>query len=134
MNVSAMISSAMISTVIAISIVLAAQLPAAAQSPTTILIDIERGRLEWEWTQGSGGPAESFRIECTDDQGRTVTTDIADPTARMIPLARAIDRVGTWTCVARAANAFGLSDPSPSVTFQAGRRPAPPATMRIVVE
>lgn len=107
---------------------------AAAQPPLTILVDIDRGRLEWEWSQGTMGPADGFRTECTNAQGRTVVADVADPNARTMPLSRAIDSVGTWTCVAKAYNAFGVSDPSNSVTFEAGRRPSAPGNTRIVVQ
>lgn len=125
-------SSAKVLT-IATTLLLAATV-ASAQSPTTILVDVDRGRLEWEWSQGTGGPADGFRTECTNAQGHVVSADLADPNARTMPLSRAIDSVGTWTCVARAYNAFGVSDPSPSVTFEAGRRPGPPNAMRLVVQ
>jgi len=106
----------------------ATQLPPPS-SPTKV--SIEKARLSWNWTQGTGGPASEFRFECGSVSG--VYTIFY--TAPAQPLNAAVKDVvgspGKYFCVVKAANAGGKSDPSNEVFFEAVGLPIAPGDLDV---
>ena len=103
-------------------------LPAAAQTS----IDLNAANFYWDWTQGAGGPVEQFKIKCGPATGSyTMTTLVAQPTARSFPVKNAIAGAGSYYCVVTAANSTGESPPSGEVFFVAGVTPSSPSNFRV---
>lgn len=115
------------STGIAVSFALTVS--AAGAQPLVLSVPLERAKFEWshpdpttvvEWVFECNG-ATAARIP------RTETPSLE------VPLTRVITEPGEYSCRLRAANEFGTSAPSDTVTFKAGHPPAGPTAIRIVV-
>ena len=92
-------------------------LPAGLSAAT---VNIETNELAWDWSQGTGGMVEEFRIKAGPSSGNyTRTTVIPDPNARTLDILTAIGNTGTWFVIATAANTAGESDPSNEISFDA---------------
>lgn len=105
---------------------------ASAFAQQAIAVDIAKAKLVWTWSQGTGGVPAEFRIKCGNTSGSyTKTTPVTNIALRELAIATAINGVGTWFCVATAANEFGESGATAEITFRAGAVPTSPATLVI---
>lgn len=103
-----------------------------AQAQTTISVDINKAKLAWDWTQGTGGIPTEFRVKCGAATGNySRVTTLADPAARGANIRDVITGSGNWFCAVTAANAFGESVPSNEVNFSAGAAPSAPTNARV---
>ena len=104
--------------------------PAWAQS--TIAVDITRARLSWEWTPGTGGLVEAFRMQCGPTAGvYTLLVSVPDPAARSLALSAVVTTPGRYFCVVSAMNQFSESANSNEVSFTAGVGPVAPVDLSI---
>ena len=102
---------------------------------TTVAVDINKAKLAWTWSQGSGSAATQFIVKCGPTTGNyTKITSVTDVTVRQLPVIQAISGPGTWFCVVTAANQFGESAPTSEVTFNAGSIPVSPVGLSVVVQ
>ncbi len=101
-------------------------LPLATQAQTpTLKVNLKDAVLSWTWTQGTEGLVDEFRMLCN------AISHVVGGTARSVGIFDFITAPGTYTCAVRAANAFGVSDPSNSVSFDAGLAPNAPGGLII---
>lgn len=106
-----------------------------AEAQTTISVDINKAKLAWDWTQGSGGTPTEFRVKCGTATGNyTKVTTIADPAARQANVKDVITGSGNWFCAVSAANSFGESGNSNEVPFAAGAAPLAPTNARVTAQ
>lgn len=104
--------------------------PTTLPAQTAIIVDIEKARLTWEWSQGTGGMADDFLLTCTSAaQPTPTTTPITGPATRSVPVKTVITGLGTWTCSVQARNAAGISPASNAVQFIAGTLPFSPTNL-----
>lgn len=100
---------------------------------TTIAIDINKAKLQWQWTQGVGSPADGFSIKCGPTAGSYIRiTNIAPGVLRETAIATVIGGPGTYFCTISAYNEFGESGLSNEVTFRAGTVPDKPNPLVII--
>lgn len=93
-------------------------------TPTTLTADINKAKLVWNWTQGTGGPAEKFVVKCGPTAGTYPTLlELPDPAARSVPVNKVATKPGQYFCVVVAANSIGQGGASNEVSFQAGQTP-----------
>ena len=105
---------------------------ASARAQTVVSVDIRKAKLHWDWTRGTGGTADEFRVKCGNTGGNySKITILADPAAREIPLQQAITGSGNWFCVVTAANQYGESGPSNEIPFSAGDIPSGPTNLTV---
>ena len=99
---------------------------------TVISVDINKARLQWDWTQGTGGAVDKFNVKCgTTPTTVSKVTTIADPAARSANIRDVITGSGQWYCAVNAENGFGVSGDSNQVPFAAGAAPSAPANSRV---
>ncbi len=119
---------------LALALLVAIAVSASAQV-TTLAVDIEQANFTWEWVQGTGGPADEFRIKCGPTSGNYATTyTVPDPSLRSIPVKDVVGTSGNYFCVVSAANAFGESGVSNEVFFDAGTIPVGPTNLKVTVQ
>lgn len=112
------------SLLLALTLLALCAVPAAGQ--TIIAVDINKAKLYWTWTKGTGGDATEFRVKYGQATGTyTKTTPVPAP-ATTTALVSAIAGPGQWYCVVTAANEFGESPPSNEIAFRAGQVPSSP--------
>ena len=119
-----------------VALVLWGIVPAHAQPPLTINVAIDKATFNWSWTQGTGGPADGFRMKCGAASG--TYTLVSPPAsgggaARTMPLSGVVTAPGTYFCAVAAFNLFGESAVSNEVNFTAGFRPDAATGLVIVV-
>ena len=109
--------------------------PAFAQAPavsTQLMVSYSSGNLIWSWVPGIApldGVPDGFTVKCAVGTAGTVPTimkNIADPTARKIPINQVVSTQGQYNCTVVAYNVFGGSADSNRVSFQTGDVPAAP--------
>src|SRR5262245_7322527 len=102
---------------------------------TSLIVDIDKAVLSWNWSQGTGGMAESFDVKCgTTSKVYSQITNLASPSARSIPVRQAITGSGLWYCTVEAVNKYGRSGDAPEATpFDAGAKPSTPDKVMIQV-
>ena len=112
--------------------ILGALLLAASSASAQQAVDLNAANFYWDWSQGTGGPVESFRIKCGPSTGTyTTTAVVGQPTARQYPVRQVIGGAGAYYCVITALNASGESPPSGEVFFVAGVTPSTPSNFRV---
>lgn len=89
-----------------------------------ISVDINRAKLSWTWTQGTGGLASEFRVKCGQTTGVYTRTTIVAYPATIANVKDVITGNGNWFCAVTAANSFGESGLSNEVPFVAGAAPS----------
>ena len=106
----------------------------SAQAQTSVAVDINKAKLMWDWTQGTGGVPAEFLVKCgTTSQNYTRITSVA-PTLRELSVSSAITGSGNWFCTVSAANQFGESANGNEVPFVAGAVPSSPTNMRVTAQ
>ncbi len=95
-----------------------------AQAPT-LKVNLKEAILSWDWSQGTEGAVDEFHMLCN------AISHVVGGTARSVGIFDFITAPGTYTCAVRAANAFGVSDPSNAVSFDAGLAPNAPGGLVI---
>lgn len=110
----------------------------AAYAQTAIVVDINRARLTWDWTQGpepNNGLVEAFNVKCgPSSKTYNRTTTFTDPALRSVPILSVIAGSGTYYCVASASNQYGESGNSNEVFFDAGAAPFPPSNFAVTAQ
>lgn len=104
------------------------------EAQTSISVDINKAKLQWSWSQGTGSPADEFRVKCGPSSGNyTKTTVVPSPTTE-VAVSSAIGGLGAWFCVVTAANQFGESAPTNEISFVAGTIPGAPSGLQVVAQ
>lgn len=98
------------------------------KAQNVVMVDITKAALVWDWSQGSGGMVEEFKITC----GSKVTA--VGPTVRTVVLSTALPGVGQYGCSIVAHNQFGDSPSASWVSFEAGTVPVVPVNLQINVQ
>lgn len=99
---------------------------------TSVSVNINKAKLSWQWTQGTGGVADGFNIKCGNTTGNyTKITTINNPTARTADVKDAITGSGQWFCIVTAFNQFDESAGASEVSFFAGDGPSAPTNLTI---
>jgi hypothetical protein len=111
--------------------------PVGAQ--TAISVDINKAVLRWNWVQGTGDPAQVFKVKCgTQSKVYTRITDILYvPSATntfQTPIRPLIGGSGNWFCAVSAANQIGESGVTNEVNFFAGALPSAPTNAEVVAQ
>lgn len=104
---------------------------AVVRAQTTVAVDINNAKLAWDWSQGTGGPPDEFRVKCGSSTGNYSRVTSVGPTARELSVKAAITGSGNWFCAVSAANQFGESANSNEVNFAAGASPSSPTGLRV---
>jgi len=61
--------------------------------------------IEWDWSQGSGGTIEGFKIKCGRSTGSySIITTVTNTAARSYDLYSVTDGKGLWYCTVSAYN------------------------------
>lgn len=111
-------------------IVLLALFPSAINAQTTY--DLNRAKLTWSWSQGTGGVVDGFKMKCGIGSGTyTLIANIPDPTAREFPVRSVITGSGGYYCVVTAFNGVGESPPSNEIFFVVGVSALSPGNLGI---
>lgn len=106
-------------------------LAASTDAQTIVSVNINKAKLVWDWTQGTGGTADEFRVKCGQTSGTYTKITSVAPTLRELAVSTAIAGNGNWFCVVTAANSFDESGPSSEVPFVAGVGPSSPSNLRL---
>jgi len=102
-------------------------IPETSQAQSTITVNIKKAALTWEWEQGTGGPADGFRVKCGSASGQYTKLTVVTADTRRVPILAVIDGLGTWFCVVESFNEFGPSETTTNeVSFKAGDIPMGP--------
>lgn len=88
---------------------------AVAQSP------ILGSALSWTWEQGTGDPADEFRLKCGESPGNYTRTIALASGLRSTLIPGELLTGGTWYCVLVASNTAGESGPTNEVVFETPR-------------
>jgi len=96
-----------------------------AQTVPTILVNLNRAKLNWTWTpDAASSPADGFRVKCGQVTGvYTKITELPTPTARTAAIKDVIAGNGNWFCVVAVFNGFG-EVASSELPFVAGASPS----------
>ena len=106
----------------------------AALAQNVVAVNIQKAKLTWAWSQGTGSATSEFRVKCGASTGvYTVTTPVTFPTQELA-VKSAISGVGPWFCVVVAANQFGESAPSNEVSFLAGDVPGGATNLTVLAQ
>lgn len=106
-------------------------LAANAPAQTSISVDINKAKLQWDWAQGSGGIPDNFLVKCGQSTGNyTRITQVLYPSTS-VNISSVITGQGNWFCAVSAFNQFGESGLSNEVPFVAGAVPSPPSNARV---
>lgn len=97
-----------------------------------LVLRVPLARAVFEWQHPAPADVEEWIFECGGAPVRVPKAEVTPPDLR-VPVSRVITAPGTYTCQLRAANAFGASDPSNAVTFEAGLPPEPGSGLRVVI-
>ena len=109
--------------------------PALAQQ--TVILDLDKAELAWDWTKGTTpnvntGDVERFDVKCGRQSGvYSSTSPVNDPLARSVKISQVLNGDGQWFCVLSAVNRYGVSGHSNEVSFDVGAAPASPANLRV---
>lgn len=107
----------------------------SAEAQTILTVDLNKAQLQWDWTQGTGGAVDEFRMYCGPQAGQyTKTTVLTNPAARTLAVKDAITGSGNWFCAVSAANRYGESVKSNEVPFDAGAIPSSPTNNRVTAQ
>ena len=112
----------------------------AAQAQTTVVVDLNRALLQWNWTKGTNpgvddGDVAEFVIKCGNAPlVYNKETVLANPAARSIAVKDAIRGSGDWFCIVTARNQFGESGASNEVPFAAGVKPSSPSNLSVAAQ
>ena len=112
------------------------------QVPNVISVDFEKSILSWDpgvecdaagQPVGCGGPVIDYHVHCKFIGGVDLPiANVPAPTTQ-IPMKSIISQTGKYECFVTGSNTAGVSGPSATLPFDAGRRPAPPVNLRIGV-
>ena len=117
------------------SILLLALFAQLAYGQTTLAVDLDRAALTWNYTQGTGGAVEEFRMHCGPSTGNYDTMlAIADPAARSVPVRDVVSGRGRYFCAVSAANIAGESAVSNEVFFDAETIPVAPTNLSVTAQ
>lgn len=90
--------------------------------PTSVTANIDRTSFGWIYTQGTGGPVQTWLLRCGATPGNyTMQVEFPETGARTIPIGQIVPSVGTYYCAIAGRNAAGTSRLSPEVAFLAGK-------------
>lgn len=104
-----------------------------AFAQTSIAVNIDKAKLQWQWDQGAGAPANGFDVKCGQASGvYTKVTIVTPSTIKEVTVKDTISGPGSWFCAVSAFNEFGDSNLSNEVTFRAGIAPNDPSTLIII--
>lgn len=105
------------------------------EAQTTLVVDIDRASLKWDWAQGTGGPVDEFLVKCGSAPSTySRTTSLLNPAARTLAVRTAITGSGLWYCAVSARNKYGESANSNEVFFDAGVVPSSPTNLTLQVQ
>lgn len=102
--------------------------PASGQE---LVLRVPLARAVFAWDHPDPASVDEWVFECGSAPVRIPKAEV--PTSLRVPLDRVITAPGTYTCQLRAVNAFGTSEPSNAVRFEAGVPPAGPVEFRVVI-
>ena len=95
------------------------------------VVDLNKARMTWTWTQGTGGPVTAFRVKCGATSGsEAILVSIPDPLARSVAVNTVVG-TGKSYCRVHAANAYGESGASNEIFLDAGLVPAVPGSLLV---
>lgn len=121
--------------IVLLCVMLTAWTPVEAQTPETIITDIDRASITWDIVPPADGVswAEQYALTChSPSQPSPVLATVAHP-ANTIALRGVLPGVGTYTCTVRAENHVGASAESNAVSFGVGGPPGVVNNVRIEV-
>jgi hypothetical protein len=114
------------------ALALVAIIPFTAQAQTALSVAFNTAKFSWDWAQGTGGPADGFRMHCGTATGvYTITGPDVGPAIREQLVSEVITAPGEYFCVVRAFNVAGESADSPEVQFEAVVEPGAPSNLRV---
>ncbi len=119
-----------IQLLIILSVFLAASV---AFGQTTIAVDINKARFQWDAPTTGGTPTE-YHVKCGPTTGTYTlpVTKVLVP-ATTIPVKTVVTSVGKYFCVVSAANSYGESGNTAEISFDAGDVPGVVSNLKIVV-
>lgn len=86
-----------------------------------VIVDLNKGQLQWQWVQGTGGLASEFHVKCGSASGSySKITVLVGSTVRTANIKDVITGSGIWYCVVTGANKYGESGNSNEVPFDGG--------------
>jgi len=111
-----------------------------AQAQPVIAVDIDKGKLQFSWTQGSGGMPTFFKSKCGTSSGTHGTlfsqsfVQSSDNLYTIPVSAATANSPGTYFCVVVAGNPVGESAPTNEISFFAGTVPAAPIGLGVLAQ
>lgn len=92
----------------------------ACKRPDSVVKDLDKAKLVWEWrSKSEGDKASEFRIRCGTVSGRyeLPVVRVLFPNLE-VPIKQVATRPGRYFCVVAAANQFDESTPSNEISFE----------------
>jgi len=86
----------------------------------TIVKDLDKAKLRWQWQpQKAGDQASEFRVKCGTVSGRYDLAVVRVPFPNLeAPIKQIVTRPGRYFCVVTAANNAGESSPTNEISFK----------------
>lgn len=114
----------------------------AAHAQQSISVNIDQAKFQWNFVQGTGSPATSFKIKCGTVTGVYSLPVFSVPFPPTIPAGNlytqnvkpVLPGPGNYFCVVASSNQFGDSAPSNEIAFSAGAVPAIPTGLSIIAQ